>query len=62
MMRGIVDVTDEKTEVQRGGKDDEKTEDDFFEIHDKESEGQFSAIKIFRYPHVGFEGMGAMIR
>ena len=29
----VVDVADEEAEVQRGGQDDEETEDDFFEVH-----------------------------
>jgi hypothetical protein len=30
---GIVEVADHEAEVERHGEDDEKTEDDFFEIH-----------------------------
>ena len=33
MMVGIVDVADEEPEIQRQGQDDEKAEDDLFEIH-----------------------------
>jgi hypothetical protein len=33
VMFGYVDLTDEKTEVEGGGQQDEETEDDFFWVH-----------------------------
>ena len=33
VVRDVADVAEEEAEVQRGGKDDEKAEDDLFQIH-----------------------------
>ncbi|GHT99051.1 hypothetical protein FACS1894154_05430 [Betaproteobacteria bacterium] len=32
-MRRVVDGADKKAEIERGGKQDEETENDFFKIH-----------------------------
>lgn len=35
----VVDLADEEAEVERGGEDDEETEDDFFEVHHRALKG-----------------------